>query len=129
MAQDVAASKSVLESMGAVQCSLPKFMPYSDLVAAAARVELLQQRAAAAEEVAAHAAATASTLRVEAGCLGTANGKLNTDCETLRGRLAEAKPALASAQAQLQVRQVQELYRYWNILERWSTAGIGANAV
>ena len=69
----------------------------------AAREELLQQRVSAAKDDAAHASATAVALREEAGRLGVANGKLNADCETLRGRLGEAEPALAACQAQLQV--------------------------
>ena len=75
----------------------------SDQLATAAQEELLQQRASAAEDAAAHASATAAALREEAGRLGTANGKLHADCETLRGRLGEAEPALATCQAQLQV--------------------------
>ena len=75
----------------------------SDKLATAAREELLQQRVSAAEDTAARASATAVLLREEAGRLGTANGKLNADCETLRGRLSEAEPALAACQAQLQV--------------------------
>ncbi len=79
----------------------------SEQLATAAREELLQQRVSAAEDTAARASATAASLREEAGRLGTANGKLNADCETLRGRLSEAEPALAACQAQLQVSAVR----------------------
>jgi hypothetical protein len=75
----------------------------SEQLATAAQEELLQQRVSAAEDAAARASATAAALREEAGHLGTANGKLNADCETLRGRLGEAEPALTACQAQLQV--------------------------
>lgn len=77
----------------------------SDLAAAAAREELLSQRTSAVEEVAAHASATAATLREEASRLGAANGQLHADCETLQGRLAEVVPAYAACQAQLQAFQ------------------------
>ena len=75
----------------------------SDQLATAAREELLQQRVSAAEDTAVHASATAAALREEAGRLGAANGQLHADCETLRGRLSEAEPALVACQAQLQV--------------------------